>query len=84
MNIWTKLTRWGSQIEKAPKTVLIRVLMLFFSGSLVIGVFISLGIHAWQAKAYDETVHDIQLTEIKSMDARLEQLTKIRYGSVQK
>ena len=76
MNVWKKITRWGSHIENAPKMTLLRVLVLFFSSSLLLGAFISWGVRVYQAYAYEKIVQDIRTTEYSRMDARLETLGK--------
>lgn len=84
MKVWKKLTKWESHIEKAPKIAIIKILSLFFSSSLAVGMIISFGARFYQTKLQEKFIQDTRNAEYSRMNARLEMLSKSGHGFSQK
>lgn len=81
MDIGRKIARWERQLEKAPKIILLRTLLLYFCLSVVAGFGISAGIRVQQARAREKQVQSIREEEKKRMDERLQKLKLSSYES---
>lgn len=79
MNFWQRLKKWEAKIERAPRRELWKTLSLIFTVSLVAGVFFSVQLTSYQARAIEKIAQDIKETEITRMDRRLEMLERLKY-----
>ena len=80
MNIWRKISNWESNIEKAPKSDFIRLLLLIFSFSVIFGAFISYSFTSFQARAITKIEKDIRQMEVVRMNLLVKSIENNTYN----
>lgn len=79
MSTWRKLKRWEANLEKGPKTKLIRTLLICFAVSMLAGLTLSKGIYIFQVSATDKMLHEIKESEKLRMNQKIQELRMSLY-----
>lgn len=79
MNLWEKILSLEREIERGPKTQLVKIGLLVISLSIICGVSFSLNITFYDQQKTKTLAKNIQVLEKAGMDGRIEQLKYLHY-----
>lgn len=79
MNILRRLLRWEKDIEKEPLPKIVKLAVLVFSLSTLVGAATYQGLRLWEVRAIEHLQQDIKQTEVRQMDERIKLLKNRDY-----
>ncbi|HCM37543.1 MAG: hypothetical protein UV61_C0002G0095 [Candidatus Gottesmanbacteria bacterium GW2011_GWB1_43_11] len=75
---WRRLGKWEKHLEKAPKIIIVRTLVLVFCLSIVVGAVVSASLNVLSARAVTTLDQEIRKLETQDMEKRMQLLRYAR------